>query len=128
MSKASRQKVDVDMAPARAREPRFRRVRATFIALVCILVGLGLWKAYELIVIGLNMYNDHRSMVNVTVAMTVVVIIVGALWYMMRAYRTDKSSQQPVLDEKTTGAASPTSRDREEATHASTFEDSDADI
>lgn len=128
MSKASRRNVDVDAVPARAKEPRFKRLRATFLALVFILVGLGLWKAYELIVIGLNMYNEHRGMVNVTVAMTVVVIIVGALWYMLRAYRADQGSQQPVSEQRAVANASKKSRDLSKSTKASAFEDDDAGI
>lgn len=131
MSKASRRNVDVDVVPARAKEPRFKRLRATFIALVLILVGLGVWKTYELIVIGLSMYNEHRGMVNVVMASVVVVIIVGALWYMLRAYRADKGSQRSVSQRSVSqpGTAADTSHKSSNpstSTHASAFEDDDA--
>lgn len=106
MSKPTRTNVDVDVAPARAKKPRFRRLRAVFFTLVAILVGLGVWKAYELVLIGMRMYSENRSTVHLVVAAVVVSIIVGALWYMLRALRTDKRSQQSVLNDSASGHSS----------------------
>lgn len=102
MSKAHRQPVDVNVPPARARAPRFPKSRMAFRGLLLVLVGLGIWKAYELIVALLTLYNEHKKTVDVVAVMTVVAIIVLGLWLMVRARRVDAAAQRPLpFDEPT---------------------------
>lgn len=67
-----------------------------FRGLVFILVGLGIWKAYDLIVALLELYNRNRTTVNVVAVMLIVTLIVLGLWLMVRARRADRESQQPL--------------------------------
>lgn len=88
--------VNVDVPPARAKAPRFHKSRMAFRGLVVVLVGLGIWKAYDLIVSLLELYNRNRGTVHVIAVMSVVSLIVLGLWLMVRARRADKESQRPV--------------------------------
>lgn len=96
MSKTGRHSVDVDVPPARARAPRFPKSRMAFRGLLLVLVGLGIWKAYELIVALLVTYNEHKGTVHVIAVMTIVILIVIGLWLMVRARRADVVAQRPL--------------------------------
>jgi|GEM_PF-4109638 len=93
MAKTDRATVDVNVPPARAKAPRFQKSRMAFRGLVLILVGLGVWKAYELIVRVLTMYNEHKATVHVAAVMIATTLVVFGLWLMVRARRADKASQ-----------------------------------
>lgn len=103
--------MDVDVPPARAKEPRFRLLKFLFGLLLLALVGLGLWKAYELIVQAVGWYEQRKGLVNAVLALTAVAIFVGAVVLMVRSFRERKAEQTPVFSTHPHKKGTPLERD-----------------
>lgn len=101
------QEVDIDVPPARAKPKRFRRMHAFFYFLLTVLVSLGLWKAYELVLQLLVAYQEHKTTVHIVVALSVVGLLILLITWMLYVFRAHKRDRQ-LSRHRTTADSMPT--------------------
>lgn len=96
MPRKTKPSVNVDVPPARARAPRFRALRALGTLFVLALVALGVWKAYELILIALGWYGEKSNVIHAVLVAIALLIFVSAVAVTVRRYRERKSDYAPI--------------------------------
>lgn len=96
MPRKSASSVNVDTPPARAREPRFRALRVISIAFVVLLVALGIWKAYELILIAIGWYGEQQNVIHAVLVALALLIFVTIVGVTVRRFRQRKSDYAPI--------------------------------
>lgn len=98
MSKKKPSNPEASHTPARAKEPRFSALGIAFRGLLLLLIALGLWKAYELIVQAISWYEASKAMVNTFLVSIGLVVFVGAVIWMTRSFRGRRKDYEPLED------------------------------